>query len=178
VIVRRLTAGETVTLAGRFFDLESIRVLPSPARPIPIVIGGRSAAALRRTARFGDGWLGVWVSPDRFARACQDIVVQAEFVGRETTQWQHGLQVWCGFGPDRERAGDRLAEQMTALYRLPFEKFAHYSPYGGAEEVADALGPYLRMGCRSFNLIAVADDPERTVEAASAVRNLLRSRTP
>ena len=74
--------------------------------------------------------------------------------------------------------GDRLAEQMTALYRLPFEKFARYSPYGGAEEVADALGPYLRMGCRSFNLIAVADDPERTVEAASAVRNLLRARTP
>jgi NAD(P)-dependent dehydrogenase (short-subunit alcohol dehydrogenase family) len=29
---------------------------------VPVVIGGRSDAALRRVAGFGDGWLGLWVS--------------------------------------------------------------------------------------------------------------------
>jgi alkanesulfonate monooxygenase SsuD/methylene tetrahydromethanopterin reductase-like flavin-dependent oxidoreductase (luciferase family) len=173
-IVRRLITGEALTFHGRFFDLESVSVLPAAARPIPIVVGGRSAAALRRTARLGDGWLGVWISPDRFAQACRDIAVEAEFVGREVTQWQHGLQVWCGFGPDRDRAGEHLTQQMTALYRLPFEKFARYSPYGTAEDVAAALRPYLEVGCRSFNLVAVAEDAERTIDAASAVRALLR----
>src|SRR4051812_27593425 len=103
-IVRRLIAGEVVSQRGRFFDLDSVCVLPPAAEPVPIVVGGRSTAALRRTARLGDGWLGVWVSPDRFAQAVGDIAAEAELAGREGTKWQHGLQVWCGFDADRDRA--------------------------------------------------------------------------
>ena len=54
-----------------------MRILPPAAEPVPIVIAGRSTAALRRTARLGDGWLGVWVSPDRFAQAARDIAAEA-----------------------------------------------------------------------------------------------------
>ena len=177
-IVRRLLAGDAVTLRGRFFELESVQVLPAPTNVPPIVVGGRSTAALRRAARLGDGWLGVWISPDRFAQACRDIAAQADAAGRERAQWQHGLQVWCGFGRDRDRAGALLSQQMTALYQMPFGKFARYSPYGTAPDIAAALRPYLRAGCRSFNLIAVAEDAQQTIEAASAVRALLREATP
>jgi alkanesulfonate monooxygenase SsuD/methylene tetrahydromethanopterin reductase-like flavin-dependent oxidoreductase (luciferase family) len=152
-------------------------VLPPAAEPVPIVVGGRSTAALRRTARLGDGWLGVWISPDRFAQAVRDIAAEAVVAGRGGTQWQHGLQVWCGFDADRDRAREVLAHQMSALYRLPFERFAPYSPYGTPEEIAAALVPYVEAGCRAFNLIAVADDPEGTIDAASAVRAALRDRT-
>lgn len=33
-----------------------------PEVPIPLIVGGRPDAALRRAGRLGDGWLGIWVS--------------------------------------------------------------------------------------------------------------------
>ena len=62
-VLRPLLAGDQVTMRGAFFDLDQVRIQPAPEPRVPIVIGGRSDAALRRVARHGDGWLGLWVSP-------------------------------------------------------------------------------------------------------------------
>jgi alkanesulfonate monooxygenase SsuD/methylene tetrahydromethanopterin reductase-like flavin-dependent oxidoreductase (luciferase family) len=67
-VLRRLLAGDAVTCRGEFFDLDDVRVLPAPDPPVPIVVGGRSDAAVRRAGRLGDGWLGIWVSPQRATR--------------------------------------------------------------------------------------------------------------
>jgi alkanesulfonate monooxygenase SsuD/methylene tetrahydromethanopterin reductase-like flavin-dependent oxidoreductase (luciferase family) len=173
-IVRRLLAGETVTVQGRFFTLDSVRIVPTPATPVPVLVGGRSTAAIRRTAQYGDGWLGLWVSPRRYAEACAEVVREAEAAGRCITSWAHGMHVWCGFDSSRDRAGERLAQEMESLYQVPFEKFARYSPYGPPHDVAEALRPYVEVGCRSFNLIATAASPELAIEDARAVRALLR----
>ncbi len=57
-IVRQLLTGKPVTYHGRFFDVDDAVIAPAPAEPVPIVIGGRSDAAIRRAGRLGDGWLG------------------------------------------------------------------------------------------------------------------------
>ena len=57
-IIRYALAGETVTFKSEFFDFRNVRVTPAPIqqpRP-PIWLGGFTAAALRRAARFGDGF--------------------------------------------------------------------------------------------------------------------------
>lgn len=177
-IVRALLTGEPVTVEGRFFTLDGVRIQPVPSTPVPVVVGGRSAAALRRTARFGDGWLGVWVSPSRYAEACAEVAREAEAAGRDVPSWAHGMHVWCGFDDDRSAAGTRLATEMESLYQVPFEKFARYSPYGTPDEVADALRPYVEAGCRSINLIATAASPEASVEGAQAVRARLNDLGP
>ena len=64
-VLRPLLTGSEVTMRGAFFDLDQVRIAPAPEPRVPIVIGGRSDAALRRVARHGDGWLGLWVSPGR-----------------------------------------------------------------------------------------------------------------
>ncbi|MGI5127533.1 LLM class flavin-dependent oxidoreductase [Pseudonocardia sp. CA-107938] len=40
---------------------------PLPDRPVPVVVGGVSEAALRRAARYADEWQGFGLSPRRFA---------------------------------------------------------------------------------------------------------------
>src|SRR5262249_44870092 len=50
---------------GRFYRFEAVRCLPLPLQKPhpPIWIGGHSRAALRRVARFGDGWHPVGANP-------------------------------------------------------------------------------------------------------------------
>ena len=60
-ICKRLWAEETVTHHGEFFSFDGVAFEPKPVqRPgPPILVGGESAAALRRAARLGDGWIGM-----------------------------------------------------------------------------------------------------------------------
>jgi probable F420-dependent oxidoreductase len=60
-ICKRLWAEETVTHRGEFFSFEGVAFEPKPVqRPgPPILVGGESAAALRRAAQLGDGWIGM-----------------------------------------------------------------------------------------------------------------------
>jgi len=174
-IIRALLAGESVNFEGRHFHLDGVQVLPPPPVPVPIVVGGRSNAALRRTARLGDGWLGLWVSPGRYSEACSQIARFAESAGRVVASWRHAMHVWCGFDADRERAAARLAAEMESLYQTPFARFAQYCPLGSPSDVADALRPYIDVGCRAFNLIATAATPDAALDGAHALRALLRS---
>jgi len=83
------------------------------------------------------------------------------------------MNVWCGFGRNRDAARASLSAGMQTFYQMPFEPFERYSPYGTPEEVADFLGPYIDAGCSAFNVIPCADDHETAVSAVAEVRRLL-----
>jgi alkanesulfonate monooxygenase SsuD/methylene tetrahydromethanopterin reductase-like flavin-dependent oxidoreductase (luciferase family) len=55
-IVRGLTAGGYFSHHGEAYDLPSVKISPTPSKPIPILVGGHAPAALRRAAR-ADGWM-------------------------------------------------------------------------------------------------------------------------
>lgn len=55
-VLRLILRGGMVEHHGRYFDFDALRMSPEPRRPVPIYIGGHTAAALRRAARLGDGW--------------------------------------------------------------------------------------------------------------------------
>jgi alkanesulfonate monooxygenase SsuD/methylene tetrahydromethanopterin reductase-like flavin-dependent oxidoreductase (luciferase family) len=173
-VLRPLLAGRDVTMSGAFYCLDKVRISPAPEPQVPIVIGGRSDAALRRVARHGDGWLGLWVSPGRYAAAVDLIAKYAADAGRVEAAWQHGMHVWCGLGASADAARPELAAAMEAFYRVPFGKFERYCPCGTPEEIAAALRPHADAGCRSFNLIPVADSEQAAIEGADAVRTALR----
>jgi alkanesulfonate monooxygenase SsuD/methylene tetrahydromethanopterin reductase-like flavin-dependent oxidoreductase (luciferase family) len=175
-VLRPLLAGAEVSMSGDFFRLDRVRIRPAPTPPVPIVVGGRSDAALRRVARHGDGWLGLWVSPERYADATMRISQYARNAGRVTARWQHGMHVWCAFGASAEAARSRLARAMEEFYQTPFSKFERYCPCGTAQEIAASLQPYVDAGCRSFNLIPLGDDQDLAIEGAEAVRTTLRGR--
>jgi alkanesulfonate monooxygenase SsuD/methylene tetrahydromethanopterin reductase-like flavin-dependent oxidoreductase (luciferase family) len=174
-VLRDLATGASATFDGEFVALRDAVVVPAPSPPIPIVVGGRSSAAVTRAARFGDGWLGIWVSPRRYADVTADIARQATEVGRDPGRFEHGLNVWCGFGATAAKAREPLATRMQAFYGMPFEPFERYSPYGPPDQVAEFLQPYVDAGCSAFNLIPCARDVEAGIAAVSEVRTLLGS---
>jgi alkanesulfonate monooxygenase SsuD/methylene tetrahydromethanopterin reductase-like flavin-dependent oxidoreductase (luciferase family) len=172
VALRGLLTGEPFSHHCEFFGFEDACIRPAPDPPVPILVGGRADAALRRAARLGDGWLSVWTSARRFAEGVRQI--EAEGAGRGV-RFQHGLQVWVGIDADRGRARERLAARMQGMYRIPFERFEKYCPWGAPAEIADFLAAYAAAGCQSFNVMAVAGSSERAVAGVGEIRERLRA---
>jgi alkanesulfonate monooxygenase SsuD/methylene tetrahydromethanopterin reductase-like flavin-dependent oxidoreductase (luciferase family) len=172
-LVQRLLTGEQVTFDGRFFEVRDAVIQPAPAPRIPVLVGGRSDAALERTGRLGDGWLALWVSPRRFAGATEIVDAAAKRAGRQDGGWRHTLQLWAGFDTSRERAVSRMRPVIERSYGMEFERFERYTPCGRPEDVAATLAPYLAAGCRRFNFVPEAGDIETGVEAVAAVKRSL-----
>jgi alkanesulfonate monooxygenase SsuD/methylene tetrahydromethanopterin reductase-like flavin-dependent oxidoreductase (luciferase family) len=171
-VLEQLLRGEPVDHQGEFFQFERAWIQPAPQPPIPILIGGRADAALERTARYGDGWLGIWCSPERYRAALADVAERAAALGRPAPQL-NGIQMWIGIDEDRGHARARLAKGMQAFYRIPFERFEKYSPYGTVTEVADALARYRDAGCRLFNLMPIAASTEAGIDAIAEIKRRL-----
>jgi alkanesulfonate monooxygenase SsuD/methylene tetrahydromethanopterin reductase-like flavin-dependent oxidoreductase (luciferase family) len=174
--LRRLLTGEPASCYGEFYGFEDAVIAPAPAPPVPIIVGGRSDVAIRRAGRLGDGWLGIWNSPRRYAAAVQLAADEAGQVGRADPPQRHAMQVWCGLAGSREQARDILSTAMQGFYGLPFERFERYSPYGTPADVAEFLAGYVAEGCTEFNLIPQGLDPEETIAAAAEVKRLLAGR--
>jgi probable F420-dependent oxidoreductase len=56
--LRTLLQGEMVEHRGQWYDFGPLKIAPVPSQPVPVYLGGDSDAALRRTARLADGWIG------------------------------------------------------------------------------------------------------------------------
>jgi probable F420-dependent oxidoreductase len=71
-VLRQLWTQQTVTFQGRWHKITDAGINPLPAqRPIPIWFGGSDERALRRLAKYGDGWFPL-VGPDDKCRALID----------------------------------------------------------------------------------------------------------
>lgn len=172
-IIRRLLEGETLDFNGEHFVIEQAKIRPQPSHAIPFIIGGRSDAALRRTAHFGEGWVGVWCSERRYAEAVDIINTQAHACGRGNINWLHGYQPWIGVGTNHNSAKQAVEKQMESFYKVPFAKFERYTPYGTPKEVAERLAGYSAAGARLFNLKICCEHPSEEVYFAGEVRREL-----
>ena len=83
--MRALWRSESATFSGSFFAFRNAYCYPKPARPggLPILIGGESKAALRRVARFGDGWLPYNLPVDDAPRVIAELKDMTRAGGRD-----------------------------------------------------------------------------------------------
>ncbi|MGH8998218.1 MAG: LLM class flavin-dependent oxidoreductase [Acidimicrobiia bacterium] len=175
-VLRALLSGQAVTHSGEFFSLDEVRVLPAPRPPVPLIVGGRADASLRRAARLGDGYVGLWMSPDRLADALGQVDALAAEAGREPVDWRHGITLWCGFGRDVAEARRHAGVAVEEIYGIPFETFERWVPCGPPEVVAERVAAYSRAGATTVNLVPQAGNVEAGVEAVAAVADLLRTK--
>ena len=172
-LLRALLRGEPATLQGEFIDVSDALILPPPDPPVRISVAGRSGAAVRRAALLGDGWLGIWVSPRRFAAVAHEIAELATAAGREPSGFEHGLNVWCGFGETAEAARQPLATSMEAFYATAFTRSSDTRRSGGPRTSPPSSRPTPSAGCAAFNLIPCAADLDEALQGAGEVRRLL-----
>ncbi|MFC4944548.1 TIGR03854 family LLM class F420-dependent oxidoreductase [Pseudonocardia sp. GCM10023141] len=119
LVVRRLLTEPSVTHHGRFFQFEGAAIAPLSARPLDLWLAGKAPAGLARVGRFGDGWLGSFVTPEE-AGACRRAIEEAAAAaGREIEDDHYGtnIAVLPPGTPDavRDIALQRAAERRPEL---------------------------------------------------------------
>jgi probable F420-dependent oxidoreductase len=82
-IIRELSRKQPLAWKGKRYSFEEVTVSPVIDGPLPIIVGGESPAALRRSARIGDGWVGAKVNPEEMAILIEDLRVELDKVGRD-----------------------------------------------------------------------------------------------
>jgi probable F420-dependent oxidoreductase len=117
--LRALWKGGMVERRGRFFAFGPLQMSPAPGHPIPILVGGTSAAALRRAARLGDGWIGTGHAPDAAAALLGRLRALRREAGREAAPFETIVPLAVPPDPDVLR---RLEGEhgMTATTAWPF----------------------------------------------------------
>jgi probable F420-dependent oxidoreductase len=82
--MRSLWEDDAPAFDGAHVRFESVDAHPRPAqRPLPVVVGGHSAAAHRRAARHADGWYGFLIGLRAMAQQRDSLQAEIERAGRE-----------------------------------------------------------------------------------------------
>src|SRR5580658_6460272 len=109
---------------GRFFNFDSVTIEPRPVArtnndsgTMDIWVGGRSDAALKRTAKLADGYFASFQTPEEYGASMAKIRDYATQYGRADARIESGLIVLCRIAGSRERALDEMRPMLTALGR-------------------------------------------------------------
>lgn len=129
---------ETPEYAGDFYAYSGLKFSPKPAQSPypPILVGGGSKAALRRTARIGDGWHALRKSPNDMREALAELAQMTEAVGRDPAALHISISVPVAVGAAPSR---RTPEDQTSLK-------------GGAGDMAATIEAYRNAGVHEIVL--------------------------
>ncbi len=161
-VLRTVWREKNASFHGKFFNFDNVTLEPRPApRPnndfgtMDIWIGGRSEAALRRTARMGDGFFASFQTPEEFARSMSAIRTYAAEYGRANGRIESGLIVLCRIAGSQKSALGAMEPMLKALGRGA-EQFLERAVYGSADDILKRLSEYIAHGLDKFVLWPVA----------------------
>ena len=149
-LMRRLWEEDNVTHEGEFFTCHNISITPKPCfKPsLPVWIGGRSPAALRRVGRVGDGWLVSSATPQEVHDGREIIFDTAEEYDRTIEDDHIGVLVGYYISPNVEQAVSK-AYEFNIRHR-PDAHFTEYNAVGPPERVAEVIRRYIDAGASKF----------------------------
>jgi len=163
LILRKVWTEPKTSFHGKYFNFENVTIEPRPLRrtnndtgTIDIWVGGRSDAALKRTARLADGYFASFQTPDEFERNMATIRQYAEQFGRANARIESGLILLCRLAATRERAEEDLRRALARTNRGN-DQFLQRTVYGSPEDIIRRLSEYTAVGLDKFVLWPVAE---------------------
>ena len=72
-IIRGVMTGDWFEFHSQNYDFGPLKMNPVPVQPVPILIGGHAAPALKRAARIGDGWISANSDYESLAKLTREL---------------------------------------------------------------------------------------------------------
>jgi alkanesulfonate monooxygenase SsuD/methylene tetrahydromethanopterin reductase-like flavin-dependent oxidoreductase (luciferase family) len=168
-VLRALWTQETASYHGKYFQFTEVSMRPKPLQPggPPIIIGGRSDAALRRAARLGDGYMPYLFTPQQYAAALQKIHAYAGDNGRTLERFQATLYQFIYVADTYEAAFQQANRRLSTNYHQPFDRLVdRYCAVGTPEACSARLQEYIDAGARDIILVPTTSGPADFVQQA------------
>jgi len=120
-VLRALWRGGMTEYRSKFYTFDKLEMSPAPSRPVPIYVGGASAPALRRAARYGDGWISVLHALEEIKALVQQLKTLRSQFGR--SQAPFDICVSCNdvFDVDGYRRLEDIG--VTTILTMPWLLF-------------------------------------------------------
>ncbi len=164
-LIRSLLEQEEVRFHGEHFHYEGPGIWPRPSRPLPLWIGGDSAAAIQRTATHGDGWLGGLTPPDKAAEVVAGIKVAAAQAGRTIDEDHYGVTVPVRIGsPDDPAVVGMRARLAARLKLIDGDPRADLLAVGDPDDIAALFHRYIAVGVHKFVAVPIVNDADELLE--------------
>jgi len=114
-VVRGLCTGEYFEFHGELIDFRSIKLVPAPGRPVPILIGGHSPINIRRAARIADGWIPSTNAREKLA----PMIAELNLHRREFGRHDDAFEIHASLHQDASRDDvERLRELGCTDFRV------------------------------------------------------------
>lgn len=166
-LLPQLMSGAPVRHAG-LQDVDCAGLSPVPPAMPPVLVGGRSDAALARAARLGDAWMPMWMDPSTVAEYGARLKEQAEALGRPAPGIV--LVAFVNVTDDADAGHEQAAALIQAQYAMPYEKVRKWTLVGDVDTVAGRIAEYQAAGVTGFSLPTANPDHLAQVEQLAAVR--------
>lgn len=158
-VITRLWESESVDFDGEFFSLRNATITPRPKQnPLPLWLGGTSKAAIRRTARFGSGWLAPLQTPEEAGATVKAIREESHRIGRPIPDDHYGATILFRIGdrPDLPRRSDSSDRGPARLERI--------QAIGDAGSVLSLLREFRAAGVTKFIAIPMVRNASEMME--------------
>ena len=152
-VLDKLLTETDVHFDGRFTTLDGVTIKPSTVQKprIPFWVAGRRDAAMKRVARYADGWLPYMYTPDMLAESMDKIATFAGEAGRVDGAVRGGLFIFTCVNEDRDRALELANEQLSRQYNQDFSQLVEkYTLAGSPEDCAARAREYLDAGATAI----------------------------
>jgi probable F420-dependent oxidoreductase len=172
-ILKALWTEDSVSFDGRYWQLKNVAMEPKPVQQPhpPVWFGVHHPNALKRTVRYGDGFIGAGgTSTAQFAGEVVELRRLLEQAGRDPATFPMAKRVYIAVDNDRERAGRRLGERLGG-----YGGHEQIAVWGSVDECVERLGEVVRAGAELVLLTPLFDEAEHLEVFASEIRPKLQA---
>ena len=175
--ILRLTSSETgVSYHGEYNNFDGVTIEPRPVQqPIPIWVTANplpffpkmKERALRRVAKYGDGWMTTFNTPESFADNLATIRQYAEEEGRVLAKdFEAALYYNINVNEDREAAMAESKKFLEAYYGVEYQPamLDIWVACGSPEECIERIRSFTEVGATTITLRLASYDQDHQLE--------------
>ena len=157
----------SVPFKGNYYSTEGITLEPFPAQRVgpPIWVGSwGSEAGLRRVARLADGWLasGYNTTPELFAQGWRQLQELLAAQGKDPSSFPNAIaSMWLYITEDEREAERMLKDVLAPAINRPVAELRGRLPIGSAQDCAEKLAAYQKVGVQRIYVWPLADELEQ-----------------
>jgi probable F420-dependent oxidoreductase len=161
-VITKLWTEPRVDFEGRYSRFTGVTLSPPPTQKPhpPIWVAGRKAPAMRRAAKYGDGWLPYMYTPEMVHESVEKIRQFRRELGREANDIRTGLFIFGSISANREDAIQQAAQSLGRNYAQDFSNLAaKYTLSGTPDDCRKRIRQYVDAGVRTV-LVSWVCQPE------------------